>query len=67
MAIDVKFEVGDIIRMKKRFDLWKIVCLIRELGVGDLACGSRFPAEMPGMRTSGDGFQKTCGEKYKRN
>ena len=47
MAAEAKFEVGDVIRMKK-------TASVRKLRVGDPESRGGFSSEMSGMRTPGE-------------
>ncbi len=52
MAAEAKFEVGDVIRMKKPHPCGK-------LRVGDPESRGGFSSEMSGMRTPGNGTAQT--------
>ena len=52
MAAEAKFEVGDVIRMKK-------TASVRKLRVGDPESRGGFSSEMSGMRTPGNGTAQT--------
>ena len=54
------YEVGDIVRMKKKASVWK-------LRVGDSSCRSRLPFKMHRLWTSDYDYKKISGKKHKRN
>lgn len=54
-----KYEVGDVVRLKKQHRAAAVK--------GDPARGCRFQVEMLRLRAPDHDRKKTCGEKYQRN